>query len=572
MHLYIGAKPHGHDASIYTYIPAINKKYAISSERITRVKHDPSTFFFALDQFFQDLNKDTLNKIKKIFIGISFYEYEYYHPVNNIDDGKFSYSNVLLTLLNFKNYNKKKNEEIYKNYFYKKFNKKIKIEINYFDHEYCHNLSSIFASKFKRCLSISMDGMGDYNNFSSVYLYDKKKTQLIKKYYGPKKFFYLNGKRFPCSLPGFYEFFTFLVGLKPNSEEGKVEALAAYGKKINLLNEIKKNIYFDKNLNEIVIKNKALEKLFSKKNCADILNKYKKVDLCFLVQHLSEQIVLDIIKFYTKKYSVNNICLSGGLFANVIINLKIFKEFKKEIFVIPAMADDGSAEGACYALLKKNNQKLPRYTMPYLGSKISKNKVKNALIKNKFGYNYKFIDFGKSWYLDAASEICKDKIISVFHGNMEWGPRALGNRSILANPRNKKNHLKLNQNIKGRPLYQPFCPMILYEDMQKMFDTYYNNPHMTCAFEMRKKYAKKYPVAVHIDNTSRVQVVTKKTNYPIYQLLKKYKKKYGEGIVINTSFNKHGRTITNTVEDAIYDFFDSNLDFLYIEGYKIFKL
>lgn len=571
MELFIGAKPHGHDASIYAYIPDINKKYAISSERITRVKHDPSTFFFALDQFLNDTEKKILSKIKKIYLGISFSSYEYYHPVNNLKDGRFNYSNVLLTLLNIKSFNKKKNEEIYKKYFLNKFKQKIEIKIFYFDHEYCHNLSSIISSKFESCLSLSMDGMGDDKNFGSVYLKKNKRIELIKKYYSPNKFFLLKNKRFPCSLPGLYEFFTYLVGLKPNSEEGKVEALAAYGKKIKLIHELNKLVFFNDESNEIVINHKKLEKLFSYKNCIKLLKIYKKNDLCFLIQSFSEKIIEKIIHFYNKKYKFKNICLSGGLFANVIINLKIFKIFKKKIYIVPAMADDGSSEGACYALLRAFGKKLPSYVMPYLGSKVTKKKALKSLESNHYKYNYSFKYLGTKWSIDAAKEICKDKIIAVFHGNMEWGPRALGNRSILANPRNKKNHLKLNQNIKGRPLYQPFCPMILEEDMKKMFKDYYNNLHMTCAFEMNKEYAKKYPVAVHIDNTSRVQVVNKKSNFPIYLLLKTYKKKFGEGIVINTSFNKHGRTITNTVEDAIYDFFDSNLDYLYIEGYKVTK-
>lgn len=571
MRLFIGCKPHGHDASIYAYIPEINRKYAISTERITRVKHDHSSAIFALENFTNQLEKKIKNKIKNIYFGISFKEFEGYHPINNFKDGHYSISNVFLCVLNFFKLNKFLNEKKYITFFKKKFKKKTNIEIKYFDHEYCHNLSSIYSSNFKEGLSLSMDGMGDFNNFSSIYLFKNDKISFLHKYYGVGRFMSLGGKRFGCSLPSLYEFFTFLVGLKPNSEEGKVEALAAYGRKTDILKNLRNFIFFDDKKNIISIKKKKLERFFNKKNCLEIKKKYKKVDLCFAIQAFSEEIVLKIIKYYSKKYVFKNICLSGGLFANVIINLKIFKELNKNIHVVPAMADDGSAEGACYALLKTKKEKIPHYTMPYIGPNIQRSEVFNELKKNFYKYDYKIQDLKNNWPKDAAKELSKNKIICVFQGKMEWGPRALGNRSILANPRFKINHKKLNQNIKGRPLYQPFCPMILEEDMNKMFAKYYNNFHMTCAFEMKKKYAQKYPVAVHVDNTSRVQVITKKTNLNIYKLLKSYKRKFGEGIIINTSFNKHGRTIVRTVNDAIFDFFDSNIDYLYIEGYKIIK-
>ena len=572
MELFIGSKPHGHDASIYAYIPSSNKKFAISTERITRIKHDHSTFLFALDFFLNSLDKNFIKKIKKIYLGISFNSYKGYHPVNNIVDGKFSYANAFLTVLNFRTLNKIKNEKIYTEYFKEKFGSKLLLKFYYFDHEYCHNLSSIISSNFKNCLSISMDGMGDYKNFSSVYLKKGDDISLIKKYYSTNNTIKLFNKNFPFSLPGLYEFFTFLVGLKPNSEEGKVEALAAYGKKIAIYDEIKKLVHFDKKKNEIILNYGKLKKIFSYKNCLEIKKKFKQVDLCWTIQKLSEEVVLDIVEYYNSNYKFDNITLSGGFFANVIINLKIFEKFNKKMHVVPAMADDGTAEGACYALLLKYKKKIRHSSMPYYGPRVKKREVINTLKINNYGYNYKFKSLGNRWCADAAKKICDNKIISVFHGKMEWGPRALGNRSILANPNYKKNHLKLNQNIKGRPLYQPFCPMILEEDMSKMFNNYYNNYHMTCAFRMKNKYASKYPVAVHIDKTSRVQVVTKNTNLAIYNILKNYKKNFGEGIIINTSFNKHGRTIVCTVNDAIFDFFDSNLDHLYIEGVRVDKV
>jgi carbamoyltransferase len=152
---------------------------------------------------------------------------------------------------------------------------------------------------------------------------------------------------------------------------------------------------------------------------------------------------------------------------------------------------------------------------------------------------------------------------------MEWGPRALGNRSILADPRLASMRERINTVVKKWPLFQPFCPSVLVEEKDRLFEHAYLNRHMTCAFRMRREFWVHLPSAIHIDGTARVQFVSADDNPMFYRVLSAFKRLSGFGVVINTSFNLHGRTIVNTPEDAIEDFLDSQMDFLVLDGYLV---
>ena len=205
--------------------------------------------------------------------------------------------------------------------------------------------------------------------------------------------------------------------------------------------------------------------------------------------------------------------------------------------------------------------------MPYYGHKITENEIKDAL--NKFKDKVMFEYIGEEWYKEAAKSLSENKIISIVHGKMEFGPRALGNRSILANPVFEDVRDRINSKIKKRPWYQPFCPSILEEERERLFEKSFPHKHMAIAFRMKKEYIKHLPTAVHVDGTARPQFVEEKDNPVYYKLLKELKKYTGFGVCINTSFNLHGRTMVRTAEDALTDFIDCQLDELYLEGYKI---
>ena len=165
--------------------------------------------------------------------------------------------------------------------------------------------------------------------------------------------------------------------------------------------------------------------------------------------------------------------------------------------------------------------------------------------------------------------IAKGNIIAIYQGSMEFGPRALGNRSILADPRDPKTRDKINSTVKRRPWFQPFCPSVLEEERERLFENSYKHKHMAIAFKMKKEFWNKLPSAMHIDGTARPQFVEEKDNSNYYRLLKKFKELTGYGIVVDTSFNLHGRTIVRTPEDALTDFIDCNIDALFIEGFFV---
>lgn len=180
-------------------------------------------------------------------------------------------------------------------------------------------------------------------------------------------------------------------------------------------------------------------------------------------------------------------------------------------------------------------------------------------------------DRNGTWPEDAARAILNGKIVAVFQGKMEFGPRALGNRSILADPRDPNVREKMNLMIKRRPHFQPFCPSILETDREELFITSYPNKHMTMAFRFKEKFRNLFPSACHIDGTARPQFVEESDNSHYFRLLSEIKKITGYGIVVNTSFNLHGRAMVMTPEQALQDFLDCNIDILFIEGYMVMR-
>ena len=205
--------------------------------------------------------------------------------------------------------------------------------------------------------------------------------------------------------------------------------------------------------------------------------------------------------------------------------------------------------------------------MPYYGSRLSRHEIEDAINKFKDSINFSYI--GENWYKFAAEDIVSNKIIALVNGKMEFGPRALGNRTIAANATNPEIKDRINSTVKRRPWYQPFCPSILEEERERLFEKSFPHKYMAIAFRLKKEFEDKIPSAIHIDGTARPQFVEEKDNPYYYKLIREVKKRTGYGVIINTSFNLHGRTIVTTAEDAIIDSIDCNIDSLYMEGYKI---
>ncbi len=587
----------GHDTSVCSYYN--NEFFALSQERVSRIKHDSIFPIDAIWEFIKYANIDT-KSIKRLRVGVATKSFQY----RELKEYSYELSTTLRKLLKdkdkplfIKEFEQKKQrlknspkwrqllfflssklgrkylkmqllgkqkplEDIIKRHMKQIFPNAL-IDISFYEHHLTHAISAFYSSNFDKSFVFTFDGEGD-GSFSKLFWVEnndfKEITSSQNLYIENMKQYEFIGKG-KASIGSIYSVFTYLLGFSPNADEGKVEALAAFGDHNNFLYEdLMKSFKIDKDL-KINLQKDVLEEIFSQKNLDKIFDKLSKEDISASVQRYSEDVILSYLKLIKEKFGNHNICLAGGVSANVIINKKIYEQIFENIFIVPAMGDEGLAQGAF--LLKNGLQRFPQ--MPYFGTSYKKSSIKHIL--KQYSLNYKYI--GENAYIKAAKEITNGKIGAIFQGRCEFGPRALGNRSIIADVRDKDIQKKINQSIKKRPLFQPFCPSILEEERERLFDKAYNNKHMTIAFRLKEKYKDDIPGAIHIDNTARVQFVSFEDNPNYYNLIKEVKKITGFGVIINTSFNKHGRTIVLTPEDAIRDFLDTNLDFLVMEGFWI---
>ncbi|MDB2562782.1 hypothetical protein N9X61_04180 [Sulfurimonas sp.] len=608
MELYIGTNFFTmHDSSMYIINPQTQDIYAMSTERLTRYKHDFIYPVNVLDTYLKSRNIDPL-EVTKVFIGLPFqsnctqkisshynkkevlfrkiFKSTYFKDVQNarkqLKYGNFfkNYKTILSSGLAFSFLQNRlfKNLKIYKmvngNDEIEKIMCKIfsnaKVHVKCFNHSYAHIMSSYYSSPFKEATLITMDGSGD-GAFSQAYMYKNNKLQHLSTSKYSSKIRNVVGTA--GSIGEIYSYFTTLLGFQALADEGKVEALAAYG---NYDNEIYHSLM---DLVDLDIKTHSLSldetkaiTFLKMTNIQPLIEKYKKEDVSAAVQKFLENVTIPYFKHIVELTGINNLCLSGGVAANVIMNLKAFEEITNNIHIIPAMGDEGTAEGVAIALMLENGYEpndigwIKEFTMPYFGSSYSNEEIFQTLSTSS-SIDYKFI--GSDWHSQIASLLKDGSIGALFQGRMEWGPRSLGNRSIIALANDNNTRIKMNKEIKKRPEFQPFCPSILIDEKERLFESSYNNKHMTCAFRMRDEFKNDLPSAVHVDGTARVQFVSKEDNQNYYLLLKEIKKLTGFGVLINTSFNKHGRTIVETPQDAIDDFIDTDLNFMMIGDYLV---
>ncbi len=610
--LYIGTKFIGHDSSLFIIDPVEKSCWGVSTERATRYKHDslsPEDVF----KLYKKNHKEKVKKVRNIHIGHSFrtvgltltkdnyFFHKNFRKHFNVyykkdverkiqEFNKLSVSRkffklatsingislILLFAIN-KIFGQKRVsvEDKIKRICKKTFpNAVVKFSVH--DHETCHAISSHYTSPFQKQILFATDGFGD-GDFSKVFIADKDNIKKIaeSKYQeveikNREKVYKL------VSSPGkIYSYFTTLLGFEENADEGKVEALAAYAKPIEkLLSELDK-IYSINSENSLVANIQTIKSIFKQENIEEIFRTHTKEQIAATVQKFLENLTERYLTHINKIEKITALSLSGGVAANVINNLMIFEKICKNIHITPSFGDDGSAQGACIMSMLEDGFNYDTITWlrdktPYYGTEYNVNIVKKIIKKiNARTKKIKCEEIGEKWPEKAAEMIRDGKIGAIFHGRMEWGPRALGNRSIIADPTRAEFRDKINREIKRRPFFQPFCPSILDEERARLFDESYENKHMTCAFRMKKEFWDLLPSAIHVDGTARVQFVRKQDNEKYYRLINRFRELTGFGVIINTSFNKHGRTIVESPIDAITDFIDTDMDFLIIEGIMI---
>ena len=453
---------------------------------------------------------------------------------------------------------------------YKKFFssiKKCKIPLDktfFYDHHTSHAWSAFACSPFNKALVFTMDARGDLKS-ASVSIADKKK--------GLKEL--TNNLSFD-SLGFLYSQITYYLGFKPHRHEGKVTGLAAYGNPFKTIHIFKKLINWD---GKKIVSNLGYYRPFFTNLNSDLvkdLKKYSREDIAAGLQYHCENIVVKFVKYWIKKINqkkINSICLAGGLFANVKINQKI-REIKgvKNLFVFPHMGDGGLTVGAAsnlnFNIFKKSKIYLKNvnYGPSYTDKQIKKSleKYKKKILIKKFK-NIKNI---------VVEKLINEKVVGFFQGRMEFGPRALGSRSILFHTKDKSVNDWLNKRLR-RTEFMPFAPVTTEKLAGKCFEGWNKfdlcAPFMTRTFKCKKEFARENPAVVHVDGTARPQVIKSNFNKIYYEVVRHYCEKTGNKSLINTSFNQHEQPIVCTPEDAINSLMMNNVDYLAIGNYLVKK-
>ncbi len=601
----MGTKYCGHDSAICVMDTSKKTIFAMSTERVTRIKHDSIDITPIIEEYdfetidyvahsysdFEDKGNDgelrekmTYNKdIEKAIRRILKPTYASDFNISRFKKNKLIIKSLFSNFSAVREYygakfkralvheSADRNKEAFTSYIKKNLasNNLFPKDVFFFDHHLCHAIPSYYLSPFsgEEALSITIDGQGD-GYFSKLFYFNGKGNyKLVGK---SSADFLGEGDKF-LSIGRLYNYFTSAMDLRPNSDEGKVEALAAYGTADESLYQgLMRATSIDKSHLSI---NYDVEKII---HFYDIswLKKQREIvgdeNFCASIQKYLEDIIVEYLNLAFKKYPTKNLCLSGGVAANIIMSLSIYEKTNfKNIYVYPAMGDDGLALGSALLTAHSKNEDiswLKGFQMPYFGDSYSQSQVKDVL--DQFD-NIVYEDLGDNWPKEAAKSVSKGKICALFHGSMEFGPRALGNRSIVANPMIEDTRQKINSTVKRRPAYQPFCPSILEEERERLFHDSFPHKHMAIAFRMKEEFIKYLPCAAHIDGTARPQFVEESDNPNYFKYLKELKALTGYGVSLNTSFNLHGRTIVRTPKDAIVDFIDCNIDELFIEQFKV---
>ena len=468
-------------------------------------------------------------------------------------------------------------------------------KIKFSEHHFSHAASAFFPSPFKEAVVLTLDGVGEWAT-TTVAVGKDNKLEMIKEIH------------FPHSLGLLYSAFTYYTGFKVNSGEYKVMGLAPYGKPkykdliIKELMDLKADGSFKLNMKYfnyatgLTMTNKKFSNLFGhpvRDPKKDLLNDFH-MDIASSIQAVTEEIVIRLTKNIANEYKIKNLCLAGGVALNCVANGRILREkIFNNIWIQPAAGDAGGSLGAALAYWHHELKK-PREIFKdqmkgaYLGPKFSEKQIEKQLSQLKGKYYRKT---SNEISLIVAKELSNSKTVGWFQGRMEFGPRALGGRSILADPRSEKMQKELNLKIKFRESFRPFAPSVLREEVNNWFELNYDSPYMLLVSEVKKKMQinmsekdkklfgieklnikrSSIPAITHVDYSARIQTVHKETNPKYYDLLNEFKKITGCPVLVNTSFNVRGEPIVCSIEDAFNCFMGTNLDILVLENFILFK-
>ena len=446
--------------------------------------------------------------------------------------------------------------------------KKLSDNIFYSKHHDSHLYYSYYTSPFKDCVVLSVDGVGEKETLSAAYV-NKDSFKIIPL------------AVYPHSIGLFYSAMTSFLGFKPNEGEYKMMGLASYGDpepyrdkidKLVLHNcvSLKTNmIYFTWDRDDLMFNEELIELMGIENRLPEEKITQEHKNIAASVQEKYEHVLFEILKDVHLFSDSKNLALAGGCAYNGTANGKIKENTNfKNVWVPPAPSDAGSCIGACLNYFHQKKTPVRVHTNPFLGPSYSNEDILDVL-KNTKGITFKRYETITSVHDKIAIELKRNKIVGWFQGKIEFGSRALGHRSILANPTSPNMKDRINKVIKKREGFRPFAPMVLFESQKKYFKSGDFIPYMNQVVKVNEEYIDKLPAVVHVDGTARIQSVIPYND--IYLLLKKFEKITGYPILLNTSFNIKDKTMVLTPQDAINTFLDTEIDILVINNYIITK-
>jgi carbamoyltransferase len=433
----------------------------------------------------------------------------------------------------------------------------------YFEHHLCHASSAYRNSGFDTALVVTLDGVGD-DVSGSVNIGEKGSIRRIRSV-GPEG-----------SVGFLYQAVTEALDFVPVEGEYKTMGLAAYGDKTKLFDYFSRMVEYK----DLDFKSKYVwesEWSFPAPTIRqhvifkELLRDHKKEDIAAGCQAAAEDLICNFVKDAVAKTGIRTVCASGGVFLNVKANKLIREKVRPDNFYIhPDSGDGGLALGAAQELLFRLTGSHPKKKIEhvYFGREYSNKEIEKELAGHKVRFSY-FPDIEKK----TAELLCAGKVIGWMQGRMEMGPRALGNRSVIADPRNGSVKELINKHLKKRDWFVPFAPSVIEEDSHdyiKDFNGY--APFMIMAYDVKEDTAGTIPAVVHVDNTIRPQIVKSGVNPRYWEMIKCFKELSGVGMVLNTSFNKHGLPIVESPKDAIGHLVNSNVDILVIGNYVVERM
>ena len=568
---------------------------AAQEERFTRKKHDPNYPHNAIEFVLKYANLKLSEIDQVVFFEKPFLKFERLLEtyVAFAPKGFVSFAKAMPLWIKEKLFQKnllfnklKKHDENYKS----------DKNIFFSDHHLSHAASAFFPSPFNEAVILTADGVGEWA--TTTVAVGKNENLEIKKEI-----------HFPHSLGLLYSAFTYYTGFKVNSGEYKLMGLAPYGSpvyedKVKQLIDLKEDGTFrldQKYFNYatgLTMTNEKFNNLFGHKprNPQNEEITQFHMDIASSIQKVTEEIMINLAKSIREEYGISNLCLAGGVALNCVANGKILKEkIFDNIWIQPAAGDAGGSLGAALALwhIDQGNKRLVNLNDDmkgaYLGNEYNQKEIEREL--TALGANFETLNYDE--LINRTAELLSnEKAIGWFQGRMEFGPRALGGRSILGDPRSDKMQKNLNLKVKYRESFRPFAPSILREDLSEWFDMNVDSPYMLLVaninsnkkIEMTTEQKQLFgidklnikrseiPAVTHVDYSARVQTVTKNTNNRYYDLIAMFKKKTGCPVIVNTSFNVRGEPIVNTPSDAFNCFMGTELDYLVIGDCILDKL